>query len=137
VVSRLSQPDAVALLDQDPVDTAPLHAAAELQRLRLDELARAFADGVIDARQLQEGSESGRARLAEIERELASAVRTTELDGLAGAPDVAEVWQQLDLSRRRAVVSALVVVTVQPGAGRGRQADGGYFDPESIGVTWR
>jgi site-specific DNA recombinase len=131
VLGRLKQPDAARLLIQDPVDTTPLHQAIEVQRMRLDELAREYTAGVIDARQLREGSESGRARLREIEGELASATRTTELDALIGVPDIAEVWAGLDLSRRRAVVSSLVDVTVH------RSPLGKVFHPESIKIEWR
>jgi len=50
-----------------------MHRKADVIRERLDELATAYADGAIDARQLREGSERLRIRLAEVEAEIAAA----------------------------------------------------------------
>jgi hypothetical protein len=42
----------------------------------------------------------------------------------------------MPLDQRRAVLRALMTVTVRP-ARRGRMPDGGYFDYETIDVGWK
>jgi site-specific DNA recombinase len=54
------------------------------------------------------------------------------VDGLAGREDVAEVWGRLSLSRRRAIVAALMNVTLH----RTRQG-ARTFDPEAVIVEWK
>jgi site-specific DNA recombinase len=54
------------------------------------------------------------------------------LDGLVGAADVRAAWDGLSLSRRRAVVNALLTLTLhrtRPGART--------FDPEAVTIRWR
>ena len=59
------------------------------------------------------------------------------LAGVADAPDPAEVWDGLDLARRRAIVDTLATVTILP-ARRGRrpgwQPGQSYFDPTTVRV---
>jgi len=59
------------------------------------------------------------------------------MEGLEGAVDLGERWQALPLSRRRAVVDALLQVTVLPRARRGRLPGGTYFDQEAVAIVWK
>ncbi|MEV1292822.1 recombinase family protein [Pseudonocardia sp. NPDC049635] len=142
IVARLSRPDALDLIEPelDGMDTTALHAEQLSVSQRLDDLAAAFADGAVTLGQLQTATERLRARQDEIGRDLAAAAQTDPLVGVVGTPDVASLWfgtredraDGLPLGRRRAILDALVTITVhrtQPG----RRT----FDPSSIGVEWK
>jgi site-specific DNA recombinase len=138
VVERLRRADARDLLTRDAgVDTAGLHARDAALRERLDDLARAYADEAIDARQLREGSERIRAQRAAIDAQLAHAARGSVLAGVVDAADPAAVWAGLNLDRRRAIIQVLVEVVIHP-ARRGRrpgwQPGEPYFDPDTVDV---
>jgi DNA invertase Pin-like site-specific DNA recombinase len=139
ILERLSRPDARELLSPDrQADTVALHARDSALRERLDEVGRLYGDGAIDAPQLQAATASIRTQRERITAELAAASRGSVLAGVADAPDPAKVWAGLDLSRRRAIIDTLAVVTIQP-ARRGRRPGWRpgetYFDPRTVQVT--
>ncbi len=136
--ARLSRPDAVALLP-DPAtknDVADLRREAASLREPLNEQARLHARGVIDAGQLEAGSMELRNRLRAVEDRIGGAVQSGALRGLAGQPDAAALWPQLDLGRQRAVLRELLHVTVNP-AVHGRLSGGSYFDPSAVALSWK
>lgn len=141
VVERLSRTDVVDLLSAaGRPDAGALQLDAGALRERLDGLAAAYADGAIDVRQLREGSERLRARLAEVEDQLATAGRGDALAGLLGAADVAASWEGLDLHRRRAVVDTLMAVTIhrtKKGRPQGWTPGSSYFDPSTVEIAWK
>lgn len=52
---------------------------------------------------------------------------------IAAAQNAAAVWEDLDLSRQRAVIRTLMTITLlSPGQGARRP-----FDPGTVQVTWR
>lgn len=102
VIERLSRPDAAMLgRKATTVDTAALHAHRLAIQARLGELVDLFRAGRITGQQVERGSTTLRAKLEDLGRQLAAAVGSSALDGVAG-PDAADVWATLDLSRRRA-----------------------------------
>jgi len=125
-------------------DTTPLHVEQMALQQRADELATLFAEGAVSARQLATATETIRARSDEIADELAQATTRGPLAEMAHADDLARLWFGTDsdrpdglaLGKRRAVVDALLTVTVLP-ARRGQRAGGLYFDPESVRIEWR
>lgn len=139
VVERLSRPDAAELLGADQNDdVAALHAKDAGLRARLDELGRLFGDGLIDALQLASGTAAIRTQREDITAALAAASRGSVLAGVADAPDVAEVWEGLDLSRRRAIVDMLLEVTIlRAKRGGGRRKGETTFDPASVAIKWK
>ncbi|MFC3505047.1 recombinase family protein [Micromonospora krabiensis] len=141
VVERLSRPDVVQLLaESGRPDSGQLQVDATTLRERLDGLAAAYADGAIDVRQLREGSERLRARLSDVEDQLAAVDQGDALAGLVGAADAAAAWDALDLHRRRAVVDTLLTVTIhrtKKGRPTGWSPGRSYFDPATIEVTWK
>jgi len=72
------------------------------------------------------------ARLGEIEQLMADAGRVDVLGPLVGAADVAAVWTDLPLDRRRAVVDALMVVWLHA-VGRGVRT----FRPSTVEIVWQ
>jgi site-specific DNA recombinase len=139
VTERLSRPDAADLGRTEPtVDTAALHVERLALQARLEELVDRFAQGQITGQQMERGSTKLRANLDELDQRLAAAAGTSLLDGVAG-PHVADVWPTLDLSRRRAILDAVLTVTVhrtRRGRVPGWQPGQSYFDPRGVELQW-
>ena len=133
VTARLARPDAAGLFARrdDPERAAALAEAGQL-RARLDDAADQYADGAIDARQLERITARLRPQLAQAEARMRTVDSTPLLDGLAGVPDIGAVWDQLPLSRRRAVVALLLDIRVH----RTRQG-ARVFDPSAVELRWR
>ncbi|SOC48612.1 Site-specific DNA recombinase [Blastococcus aggregatus] len=139
VIERLSQPDA-ADLQRVPaaVDTSALHVERLAVKARLSELVDLFTGDQITAHMMERGSATLRTRLDDLDRQLASAVGESALDGVTG-PGTAAVWLTLDLSRRRAIVDTLMTVTVhrtRRGRPPGWRPGDSYFDPAGVEITW-
>ena len=62
---------------------------------------------------------------------MARSSRLGALAGIVDARDPAKVWLGLPIDRRRAVVRALMTVTVLPSGKRGNQ-----FDPDLVRIDW-
>jgi len=136
LLERLNRPDATSALAGAPPDLAPLHEEAGALRARLDEAARGWAAGALTQAQLLAATRELRDRLERVEQRIGEASQTSVLVGLSRGPDLAALWESLPLDRRRAVLDALVVVTVLPRAHSGRLPGGGYFDPEAVAFSW-
>jgi hypothetical protein len=133
VVQRLARPDAAALFTiGDTPDRRAALAEAEQLRARLDHAADQYAEGSIDGRQLERITARLRPQLAQAEKRMRTVDSAPLLDGLAGAPDVDDVWAQLPLSRRRAVVALLLDIRVH----RTRQG-ARTFDPAAVVIEWK
>jgi DNA invertase Pin-like site-specific DNA recombinase len=133
VMERLERPDAGDLLAADSsVDVAALREEATALRVRLTELADLFADGTITRAQLQRGTDRARRRLTVVEQELTGAGSVSAVGELLSAEDVRAAWEGLDLDRRRAVVDALMTVTLTS-PGRGART----FRRETVEIVWR
>jgi site-specific DNA recombinase len=141
VIERMSRPDAADLLGPDrKQDVSQLLVQDEALRARLDEQARLHADGLIDGRQLAEGTASIRHQREEVTAALAAASRGSVLAGVADAEDPAAAWAGLDLSRKRAIIEVLMTVTVlraRRGRRSGWERGESYFDPDSIAIAWK
>lgn len=131
VLARLARPDARDLLvDDTRADVSALRDEALALRGRLDVLAIDFADGTLTASQLRVATDRLRARLGEVESTMSDAGRVPVLAALVEATDPGAVWETLDLTRRRAVISTLLVPRVLPA----RKGPG--FDPATIEIEW-
>jgi site-specific DNA recombinase len=155
VIERLARPDAAALLDDDDrPDAAALRREARALRTRIDGLAKLFADKVLDEMGVRRESARLRADLADVEAQQRDAGRVNVLGPLVAAGQragdqnearaaVREVWEVLDVDRRRAVVDVLMAVRLLP---PGRGVRFGRDVPswerkaaqikESIEITW-
>ncbi len=133
VVERLARPDAADLLA--PKYSAERRAAADeaqTLRARLDTAADDYADGKIDARQLERISSRLRPALASAEAQARAVDDAPLFVDLLGVDDVRAAWERLSLSRQRAVVDALLTVVVLP-TRQGKRT----FDPTTVSITWR
>lgn len=128
VVGILSRDDARNLLHDDKrPDVDALRVEALGIRERMDGLAVEFADGALTASQIRTATERLRARLLAVEGQMADAGRVDKLGPLIAASDVRAAWDELSLSRQRAVVDLLMKVTVMP-PGRGTR----NFNPDTV-----
>jgi DNA invertase Pin-like site-specific DNA recombinase len=131
VIRRLSQPDALAAFSDDPGADAELREM-EAHRAKLDSAADQYAEGVIDGEQLSRISTRLRPRLAELDARVKARIRRPDLADLA-RHDIGDVWSDLPLARKRAIIDVLMTVRVLP-IGKSGRAE---FDPKGVQVTWR
>jgi len=131
VLARLARPDAASLFTADDDRAEHLLARAVELRDRLDELADLLADGTLTAAGVRRSSERVRTELAAVEGERAQLATVPEVAALAAAEDVAAVWTDLPLPARRAVVDALMTVTVE------QVSKGARFAPEQVRIDWK
>jgi len=142
IAERLRRPDAADLLRPatPDVDVKALEARAIELRTRLDQLADLFAEGAIDARQLATGTKSINADLDDIQGQIEAAYAGTAFVDIANTPDPAAAWLNAPLDRRRAVLDALVTVTVHRspnGRPAGWKPGESYFRPETVDIEWK
>jgi DNA invertase Pin-like site-specific DNA recombinase len=133
VVGRLSRDDAVDLLrpSVDEVDINALRAERKSLHDGLTQLGKDFAAAPAEFR--QSALADIQSRLAEIEPVLNDPGKAAIFEDVIGAENVAETFDDLDLGRQRAIVDALMTITIQSvGKGTAR-----IFDPEAIDVVWK
>jgi len=132
VVARLSRSDAVDLLQHDTrPDAAELRDRSLVLRARLDSLATDFAEGELTASQLRTATQRIRSQIVQLDAQLADLGKINVLGGLAGVPNVGAIWDEVGLDRQRAVIDALMVVTLHP-PGQGART----FDSATIEIKW-
>ena len=114
IVARLKRPDAVDLLPRPATDTdtRALEREQAALRARKTSQARLHALGQIDDEELAEGSAAIRERLEVIGRQLAAAREKSPIDGIAGRPDAAEIWEKMTLGLKRAILRELTTITL-------------------------
>ena len=135
VIGRLSRADAADLIavPEGGPDVAALREEATAIRRNLEELAADRAVNLITRAQMLAATGRANIRLGEIGTELEGAARENVLTPLVAAGNAASVWEDLDLSRKRAVIRTLMTITLcSPGRGARRA-----FDPDTVKVTWR
>ena len=138
VVARLCEPDAAGLAR--PAPTLPEEEAARLRTERAALVARRatqarlHAEGVLADDALAAGAHQIAGALDAIEAKLALTAAADPLEEFRDGRPPAEVWAQLPIARRRAVVQALVEsVTILPVNRHGARV----FNPASVVVVPR
>lgn len=130
VVLGLVERYGLAALPQDKgTDRAALVQEQATLQKRQEQLASELADTDMTPAQFRAMNARFTERMEEISNELAASADAADLRPLIDADDVQAAWDQLDLARRRAVILALVDVTVMP------TTRGGRFRPEHIQIT--
>ena len=132
---RLSRKDAADLLTPPAqgVDTAALARDAAAVRTKLAEALALWRDDVLSAAEYRVERAELEHRLAGLEAQQRTAAGRDPLAGIAGRADAGDVWERLDLGRQRAILQALVTVTVLPQR-LGRLPDGSRFDPNAVRI---
>lgn len=131
VLTRLSRPDAAALLAADNDDAEKLRERAVELRQRLEELAELLTEGALTAAGVRKASARLRAELEDVERQRAAMHSTDPLAEVVTSDDVAATWADLSLDASRAIIDLLLVATILP-AGKGAR-----FDASQVQIDWR
>ncbi|BBY82959.1 hypothetical protein MPUL_41170 [Mycolicibacterium pulveris] len=133
VVERLAQPDAAELLvSRDAPDVTELRKRAAALRAQIAQAERDYDEDLIDAHRMNSKIARATAKLAPIEAQLHDSHRARVFDGLIDAKDVGTAFDALPLDRQRAVVDALLTVTILPAANKGTG-----FHPDSVEHSWK
>lgn len=143
-LERLSRADAAELLLPARVtDERNYDAEANALRAKLDSIADDYAEDLITRKQMLDLNAATRAKLADIEAAMAvRATRSVLASVPLGTPDVAEAWKGYHLDKRRAIIAALMDITINrarrgrpPGfkAGTGQN----YLDTDTIQIDWK
>jgi len=133
LVRRLALPDARSVFATDrSAEQAAAADDARGLRARLDRAADDYADGKIDARQMERITARIRPALTAAEARARVVDDSPLLDGLLDVEDVRTAWDALPLTRRRAVVDLMIEVRVMR-AEQGARS----FDPATVAVEWR
>lgn len=139
VIARLSEPGFVqAMVDRvsadGKADRSALIAERDEIRSALDELAKAAESGAVTATlaiQLARQTTELTQRSDEIKHLLAQSGEQSPLAALIGVEDIAVAWEDdLPLSTQRAILAAVVTVTVNSGK------RGPVFDADSIDLAF-
>jgi hypothetical protein len=105
---------------------------AQAIRERLDDLATALEEGVLTLNAVRQSSTRLKSELATVEAKIRTATHADVLGPLVTAVDVEEAWAGYELQQRRAVIDALMTITLtSPKRGRNR------FDPETVRIDWK
>jgi site-specific DNA recombinase len=121
VIERLSGADAARWFS--PTDDASesatdLHVKAEGLRMRLTELAGAYAAGLVTIGQMTNATETLRAELVSVEEQMGRSARSTVLAGL-DVEYVYQEWDGLDIPRQAQIVRSVVKSIVILPQGKG------------------
>jgi site-specific DNA recombinase len=93
---------------------------------------------VIDALQIASGTARIRENREQVTAALAAANRDNVLVDVVEASDVAEAWNALDLSRKRAAIDVLLTVTIlRTKRGGTRRRGEPIFDHGFIRIDWK
>lgn len=125
IVGLLGRPDAAKMFSM-PEDVGALRKRLTELRDRREQLAVLLAEGLLTAASVREQSGKLSREIGELEAALSAADAVNPVAGIIGAPDVGEAWADLPIWTKRAIVRALITVTVMP-AGKGRD-----FDPDQV-----
>jgi DNA invertase Pin-like site-specific DNA recombinase len=131
---RLAQPDVLELLARAAQDDAEAEqAVAEVIRLRakLAAARQAWDDDLLTLEEYHDMKARTEPKIRAAEERARPRALPAALYAVAG-PDAMRKWQALDVKDKRAIVAALVDVTILP-AGRGHWR----FDPEKVVIRWR
>ncbi|WP_431900217.1 recombinase family protein [Nonomuraea sp. bgisy101] len=144
-VEWLSRPGAVEAFESRGDDTSARARVLEREALRLrdQEAAEMFAEGLMTKAQLVTANQTTARRREELDQADAAAARVTALSPFR-AGNAQAVWDELDLDRRRAVISQIMRVIILPSS-LGRPAgwtpeygkQWGYFNPDAVCIEWK
>ncbi|WP_411720783.1 recombinase family protein [Mycetocola sp.] len=136
VLYRLDTPQmSDTLSGRQATDARHTELLAQLRRdqVKMDELARMWAEGEISRPEWKAAREPLENRVKTVERQLSQITGTTALEGIVGhGMELRDRWANMNLERQAAIVSAVLDhATINPAT-----IKGGKFDPNRIEPVW-
>jgi DNA invertase Pin-like site-specific DNA recombinase len=133
VVEKVLRESGIKLMPARVGDVTALRARSEALRTRAEEIATVFADpdAGMTAAQFRVANDRIQTQLHEVQTEIGLLTGADALAGVADAVDPVAAFRAVGIERQRAVIDALMTVTIlrtKPG----RRPDGSYFDPASV-----
>ncbi|WP_147375514.1 recombinase family protein [Jiangella rhizosphaerae] len=133
ILDRLARRDAPDLLaDCNRPHVPDALAEARRLRIRIDELADAYAVGKVTLSQMERATASMVHHLKQAERTMADATRVRLLAPLVHTNDVHGTWNLMPINEQRRVIGALLSIRILS-TGPGMKK----FDPASVEISWR
>jgi site-specific DNA recombinase len=132
ILDHLSSPDTARLMATATpgVDVKAVRAELLVKRTRLAQLGELIADGTLTPEQARSGSRRLNSEITELESRLADAGRGSAVGAILAAEDIAGMWAELDVDRRRTIIADVVEsITIHP-VGQGVKR----FRPDTIVV---
>jgi site-specific DNA recombinase len=132
VRERLARPDLSALLDRPRGDRSDvLHGEKESLLARLAAFEADYAAGRVTGAQLANATRTVQVDVDRVDRELVAQVGGGALAGIVAAPDPVAAFGASPLDTQRAILDALMTVTIGP-AGRGQKPGA-----ERVHIEWK
>jgi DNA invertase Pin-like site-specific DNA recombinase len=113
MVQFLTLPDAITATSAKPDALSAALTTRDAILARMDTAADSFAQGDVTARQFARMNEQLKAQLDSAEREARKLQPVRILDGMTG-PGAAARWESTPLERKRAIIRAVVDITILP-----------------------
>jgi site-specific DNA recombinase len=136
IAETMTEPDAAALFAKDhSADLAKLRDESAAIRRNMEQAAGDMAVGILPRAAYLAALERATARLNQIDAMVTEASRESVVAELISSHDVRATWDGLDLSRKRAIIGALMQITLKP-AGRGRRVSVWDVDEELVSIRW-
>lgn len=133
IAARLSRPDASDILATDnTAETQRLSAQIKALRGRIGQVEADYDSGHIDGRRYAVASEKIAAELKAAEQTRARATGSGSVADLLAAVDPGKAFLNAPLGIQRAIVEALITVTIHPWP-QGKKG----FDPDSVEIIWK
>lgn len=133
IAARLSQPDALEAFRED---TNKLMAEntrqAKALEARLESIERDYDSGEIDGKRYRAASEGVKEQLEVVYSQRATIVGGNALAEVLRSDAPAQAFLDASLGVKRAIIDALVTVTLLKGV-RGQKG----FDPDSVRIEWK
>jgi hypothetical protein len=140
LIGRLSKPDARKLLKRDNRgELTRLYREAQATEELMTADRRMQQEGLLTVAEFAEGRRKYQADLVRIRQQITEAEQADVLAPLIHG-DPARVWEGYELDRKRAVIDALMTITVKPirgGRPSGWRPGASYFDPRSVVIEWK
>jgi site-specific DNA recombinase len=141
VIERLSQPDAAGLL-QPPIDPSkPSVTDLRTRRLVLQgdsrQLLRWHDEKLFEPAEIELRQRRIQTELLDIEAQLTESARVNPLAAFGDGVDAAAVWEELLLSQRRHILSALCGEILITPVGKGTRVDSLEKVKATVLINWR
>lgn len=132
-------PDVFAQDETDGVDPAQIRRQLAEVNQRRDQVAEAFADGLMNRSQLVAATKRLDEREKALEDSMPTPAQAPALSALLTARDVRAAWEDLTLDAQRGIIDALMDIRLLPPGRHGYVWEDGVrgVNPDTIDIEWK